>query len=353
MRDSRSAGRLHSEGRGFTLVELLVVIGIIALLISILLPALNKAREQANIAKCSANMRSAMQAVHIYATEYKGWLPGPYTSGVIWKSSGAQIGNADVSNDETPTQNMDWVSPTFGKTFKWPENDYDRLIKTYNEQLKCPSNSATFDSIFPTGTSFAYRSGDLAYSSYAAIIQFHAYPSKDSSVVANLSNGLPPIVGDMYSPNNGGLAPPPGYAPLMNKVGPAGSKVFLVEGSRFLNISGSGLNMVGSAPSFNILRYQRQGGNFMIGGPYQSQAGTPFQFPTETVNSNFKYIPTVAKTFAFRHGGKMNVAFFDGHVELRAPADCVQVRLFVPKGTRIITAANTVDPKDSDNQVVD
>lgn len=70
----RSASRRHA----FTLVELLVVISIIALLVSIALPSLRKARKQARAVLCATHLHAQSQALEIYYNEYNGYIPREY-----------------------------------------------------------------------------------------------------------------------------------------------------------------------------------------------------------------------------------------------------------------------------------
>ena len=64
---------MHGK-RGFTLVELLVVIAVIAVLVAMLLPALRKARAAAQAVTCASNMRQVFLAEAQYATDYRGWI---------------------------------------------------------------------------------------------------------------------------------------------------------------------------------------------------------------------------------------------------------------------------------------
>jgi len=77
--------RPRSSSKAFTLVELLVVVGIIGLLVAILLPAVSRARELANVAVCAANLRAIGTAMQAYILEHRTLPPSKADrGGAIW-----------------------------------------------------------------------------------------------------------------------------------------------------------------------------------------------------------------------------------------------------------------------------
>ncbi len=124
---------LHSHRRrsGFTLVELLVVIGIIAILISILLPALNRARIAAKRTECLSNLRQLGQVAHLYANENKGWFPVRSSqAGVMWPPEA-------VSHISLQPYSIGDMRPLWYKYF--PGSDIDRPLKVFY----CPAMDGT------------------------------------------------------------------------------------------------------------------------------------------------------------------------------------------------------------------
>jgi len=123
--------------RGFTLVELLVVIGIIALLISILLPALNKAREASQVAKCLSNLRQLGAAAVSYTTENKGYL----VPADVYDSALASEPNGRVWSDT-------WATILVGmKYLNYPNNVDPNNPPPQDNVFHCPSGVLEMSSI--------------------------------------------------------------------------------------------------------------------------------------------------------------------------------------------------------------
>lgn len=122
----RIAGLLRE--RGFTLVELLVVIGIIALLLSLLLPALSRARDKARALSCASNMRNIGFAIHSYAEDNQGFLPRAYSP---WR------------DDRRPAWLLlagPYLAPDGPWRRAWSDVEFgEQLLKEF-EQFQCPSH---------------------------------------------------------------------------------------------------------------------------------------------------------------------------------------------------------------------
>ncbi len=118
--------------RAFTLVELLVVIGIIAILIGILLPVISSAISSASTVKCAFNLRSVGQGIANYVTTYKGSLPASN----FWRGL-AISGNTQLPS--TPVYGtVHWSSYLYGQQDRQNNGEIYRSAQGW-EMFQCPS----------------------------------------------------------------------------------------------------------------------------------------------------------------------------------------------------------------------
>ena len=145
----------------FTLIELLVVVAIIALLISILLPSLQSAREQARAAKCGSHLRSLGNGLNAYFAENNDWIPGVNTSGVALSALATTAPRfPDVlRRPGLPVQTYDWISPltrydgeygdTRAKRFQFLLNYYHcpSQVQIESDIFQAPPDSGDFNEL--------------------------------------------------------------------------------------------------------------------------------------------------------------------------------------------------------------
>ena len=136
--------------RGFTLVELLVVIGIIALLISILLPSLNAARKSARDVQCASNMRQLSLALMMYAVEHKGSFPPNMNFGAGVPGY-AYWYDADRLESYLPAAIKYGSGSIGGPVFECPDDP--QAARSYSMNVFASAKVSTdFEKVLPNGT---------------------------------------------------------------------------------------------------------------------------------------------------------------------------------------------------------
>ncbi len=339
---------------GFTLVELLVVIGIIALLISMLLPALNKAREAARNAQCLSNQRQIMLGAINFAGDHHGYLPtsttnnwviGTYSYNDPWRQRYAYRGDTTGSTNYL----KDWASslmPYLG--FKDGDmNDFAALSALQASQVApkvfiCPSDDSVNSGQFAnTSVPDAEMGGHWLYNNVNP--SQAGYPvsygiNVDVTGLTYSNNGVPTGVFD----NNGGnvieVSPGAPNQPGNTYSGtvylpPLCGKLSLVRRStEVMMFADCGVKTTAAVPanplfyadSLNITTSQditQPGAGAFDGKTGSAQGPTLYNVLNCTFLGN--RLPLT------RHGShnQLNMVFADGHAETVAAKDFKRVRV--------------------------
>lgn len=303
---------------GFTLIELLVVISIIALLISLLLPAMVGARRTGQRVACMANMREIAKGASEYGTDNDDAIIGaPSTSGAYLLGEASAWGAA--------VQNWDFMGPMafmwgFGLTLP-DQGDTDSVGRRFNELRSSPAFLCKSNRFISThfGGPDAGAGWMVSYNT----IRYQLWEAEDV-------------------PNGHGEKVPANWRPNIGRIGNPSNKVFCADGSRFANAT--------TAPDYDLSHLAGFGGAFCDTG---ASSGWSRSWDRSWANGS-RVGSLDPRSYAYRHSTseptpgakgnafKLNVAFYDGHVESQGDLAASNPQQWLPKGTLVATSAGKV-----------